>query len=346
MKIAVYTIAKNEEDFVERWYNTAKAADYLLIADTGSTDGTVEKARELGVNVINISINPWRFDDARNAALAALPADIDYCVSLDMDEMLMPVDTWRDEIEGHNELLLKYRNVHSWLDANQTKPGIVAYAEKIHKRHGVRWTNMVHELPGPSRGTERTYGKLEKLILKHHPDDTKSRAQYDDLIRDMYEENPNSERSLSYMIELLITSGDYQKAITYLEKYTDYIDEENIEGFAEHWRNFSICHKGNERELEYLLKGLEIMPGRRELLVSIAAYYFTNKMYSEAVDYADRALAIVDRPMTWAFGEYAWSMLPTNIRNISQHNLDNPDDILDFNVDDVIYAIALVTLDD
>jgi len=36
MKIAVYTVALNEEQFVERWYNSAKDADYLLIADTGS----------------------------------------------------------------------------------------------------------------------------------------------------------------------------------------------------------------------------------------------------------------------------------------------------------------------
>ena len=44
MKIAIYTIAKNEEQFVEDWYNSAKDADYLLIADTGSTDNTVHIA--------------------------------------------------------------------------------------------------------------------------------------------------------------------------------------------------------------------------------------------------------------------------------------------------------------
>ena len=29
MKIAVYTIAKNEEAFVQRWYDSAKEADHL-----------------------------------------------------------------------------------------------------------------------------------------------------------------------------------------------------------------------------------------------------------------------------------------------------------------------------
>lgn len=79
MKIAVYTIALNEVKHIERWYESAKQADYLLIADTGSTDGTIEKAKELGINVISINVKPWRFDVARNASLAAIPSDIDYC---------------------------------------------------------------------------------------------------------------------------------------------------------------------------------------------------------------------------------------------------------------------------
>ena len=44
MKVAVYTIALNEEKHVERWYNSIKDADYILIAATGSTDKTVEVA--------------------------------------------------------------------------------------------------------------------------------------------------------------------------------------------------------------------------------------------------------------------------------------------------------------
>jgi len=78
LKIAVYSIALNEEQFVEQWYQSAKEADYLLIADTGSSDRTVEIAKFLGINVVEISIKPWRFDDARNASLAVIPSDIDY----------------------------------------------------------------------------------------------------------------------------------------------------------------------------------------------------------------------------------------------------------------------------
>ena len=45
-KICVYAICKNEEKFVERWYNSMKEADYIVVLDTGSTDKTIELLAE------------------------------------------------------------------------------------------------------------------------------------------------------------------------------------------------------------------------------------------------------------------------------------------------------------
>jgi glycosyltransferase involved in cell wall biosynthesis len=83
MNIAIYAICKNEEQFVQRFCDSAKDADLILIADTGSTDKTVELALECGAKVYDICISPWRFDKARDAALALLPKDIDVCISLE-----------------------------------------------------------------------------------------------------------------------------------------------------------------------------------------------------------------------------------------------------------------------
>ena len=50
-KICVYAITKNEEQFVEKWYESMKEADSVVVLDTGSTDNTVNKLKELGATV-------------------------------------------------------------------------------------------------------------------------------------------------------------------------------------------------------------------------------------------------------------------------------------------------------
>lgn len=97
IKIAVYTIALNEEKHVNRWFESAREADFLLIADTGSTDKTRDIAKSLGIEVHDISVTPWRFDVARNMSLDLIPEDFDICIQLDMDEVLSP--GWRPKIE-------------------------------------------------------------------------------------------------------------------------------------------------------------------------------------------------------------------------------------------------------
>ena len=134
MKVAIYTIALNEEQFVDKWYDSCKDADYWLITDTGSTDDTVKKALALGCAIKHITIKPWRFDRARNAALKDLPKDIDYCIALDMDEVLLP--GWRDELQKMHDLGVtrpRYKYVWSWNEDGSE--GLVYGGDKIHTRH-------------------------------------------------------------------------------------------------------------------------------------------------------------------------------------------------------------------
>jgi len=98
LKVAVYSIALNEGAHAERWANSAADADYRIVADTGSTDDTVERLTQAGVTVFRIGIRPWRFDDARNAAMALIPSDTDICLTMDMDEYLAP--DWRPKLEA------------------------------------------------------------------------------------------------------------------------------------------------------------------------------------------------------------------------------------------------------
>ena len=207
MKIAVYAISLNESAHVHRFCEAATDADLIMVADTGSTDSTVDLLLEHGVTVHNISIKPWRFDDARNAALALLPDDIDVCVSLDLDEVLQP--GWREEIERvwtPNTTRLRYG--FDW------GCGIVFQYEKIHGRRGYRWRNPCHEFPVPDRINE-VWADTDQLLVIHKPDPTKSRGQYLDLLRTSVDEDPYDPRNGFY----------YARELSFVKRWDDCVRE-------------------------------------------------------------------------------------------------------------------------
>lgn len=98
MKVAVVSIMKNEEKFVRRWAESCKDADYRILLDTGSSDDSVQVAKDCGVTLHEQIIDPWRFDVARNYLLDLIPEDVDWIINLDVDEMLGR--GWRKALEA------------------------------------------------------------------------------------------------------------------------------------------------------------------------------------------------------------------------------------------------------
>ena len=85
MRIAVYTIALNEEKHVKKWYESAKDADYLLIADTGSTDNTPDIIREeLKDTPGQLHFSQFtNFKDMRNMAFDLASKSCKYMIVID-----------------------------------------------------------------------------------------------------------------------------------------------------------------------------------------------------------------------------------------------------------------------
>lgn len=137
-KICVYAISKNEEKFVHRWVNSMKEADEIYVLDTGSDDKTIEYLKDLGVNVNQEIIKPWRFDVARNKSLDMVPLDTDICVCVDLDEVFEK--GWRKKIENiweNDTNRLRYN--YNWSFDKYGKPAVNFYIEKIHSRKNYKW---------------------------------------------------------------------------------------------------------------------------------------------------------------------------------------------------------------
>jgi glycosyltransferase involved in cell wall biosynthesis len=309
MKIAVYTIALNEAQFVERWYESAKEADYLMIADTGSADGTVEKARELGITVHSISVRPWRFDDARNAALALLPDDIDYCISLDMDEVLEP--GWRDEMEKIPAGSTRIRYNYTWNFNPDGTPGLTFAGDKIHARHGYRWQHPVHECLYTDRLVEKEY--WSQLGLWHKADDTKSRGQYLPLLKLSIEEDPHNDRNAYYYARELFFHGQLEEAKVQFERHLSLPKALWKAERASSMRYIAKCSTDEAEKLKWWKLAVQEEPAKREAYVELAQYHYDNGRIEECYMWAKKAVNIKNKSMDYLNEAFAWGATPYDL---------------------------------
>jgi len=315
MKIAVYAISKNEEQFVERFCKSASNADLILIADTGSTDNTVKLAKKNGATVHSIAITPWRFDKARDAALALIPRDIDVCISLDLDEELQ--DGWREEIERvwqENTTRLRYK--FDW------GMGIAFFYEKIHHRHGYHWHHPCHEYPVPDARVPEVWAHTDMLLVVHKPDPTKSRGQYLDLLKLAVTEDPRCPRNAFYYARELTFYSKWLDAVVALNKYLDMPEAtwQNERCYA--MRLLGKCYDELGQDgREWLTKACNEAPNTREPWTELAQSCYAKHDWQGCYTAAMRALEVKNKEEVYTMNPDVWGALPHDLAAIAAHHL-------------------------
>lgn len=316
MKIAVYAISLNEERFAKRFCESARDADLIFVADTGSTDETVKLLEDGGATVAHISIKPWRFDDARNAALALLPEDFDICVSLDIDEVLQ--SGWREEIErvwAPGTTRLRYG--FDW------GCGIVFQYEKIHARHGYRWALPCHEYPVPDRIKE-VWADTDKLLVVHKPDPEKSRGQYLDLLRVSVEENPTEPRNAFYYARELSFRGRWQDAINEGKRYLSLPratwPNERCYAMRVIGRAYQELGKWDSA-LRWLRDAASESPDTREPWYELALCCYRTSRWTESLGAALTCLSITHREKLYTVDPQVWGAAPHDLASIAAYQL-------------------------
>jgi glycosyltransferase involved in cell wall biosynthesis len=321
MKVAVYTIALNEEQFVEAWYESAKEADYLLIADTGSTDNTKAVAEKLGIVCVGISVKPWRFDDARNASLALIPDDVDYCIALDMDEKLQP--GWKKELKkAHKQKLTRPRYKYTWNWNLDGTPGLQYGGDKIHARHGYRWKHPVHEVLVSDR-LEEIQGWID-LEIHHHADNTKPRSQYLPLLAQSVKEDPWDDRNAFYYARELFFYGRLNESVEEFKRHLSLPKAVWKPERAASMRYLAKMSEFAERE-QWLKAAYNEAPDRREALVDLAQLYYESQMWKPCLWASEEALKIKEKPLEYLCEEFAWGSAPWDFAALSSYHLGNFD---------------------
>lgn len=318
IKIAIYAIAKNEEQFVDTFCASAKDADYVVIADTGSTDKTVERAKANGAIVHNIYIKPWRFDLARNAVVALIPPDADVCISMDLDERLVP--GWREEIERHwvKGVTTRMRYLFNWGE------GITFNYEKTHSRDGYHWHHPCHEYPRKDPRFVEHLAISDKVLITHHPDMTKSRGQYLDMLWAATQEDPHCPRNAFYYARELTFNARWDDAIVELKRYLALPATlwPNEVGYAMRLLGDSYRQLGQyDTSIAWYRKACAEIPNTREPWFALAEACHMRRDWPEMFGATSRALAIKNRELVYTCDPQVWGWRIHDYHALAAYNI-------------------------
>ncbi|MDO4362994.1 MAG: glycosyltransferase [Clostridia bacterium] len=325
MKISVYAISKNEEKFVERWVASMSEADEIYVADTGSTDNTVKLLQSKGVIVNQINIKPWRFDEARNKSLEFVSEDTDICVCTDLDEVFTP--GWRKELEEkwtNDTTNASYKYI--WNFDENGNPQTSFYIEKIHLRHNFKWIHPVHEVLKYTGTKEQKYITLNETVLKHYPDNTKSRGQYLPLLELSVKEESNDDRNMHYLGREYMFYKMYDKSIETLKKHLAMPSAKWRDERCASMRYIAKCHmakKEYEKAEKWFENAIKEAPYLREPYIEYAQLEYELKRWSKVTELIESALKITNRPMTYISESYCWNYVPYDMLAIAYFNLGN-----------------------
>lgn len=322
MKLAIYTICKNEAKHVKQFMDCIKdEADGIFVTDTGSTDNTVELLREAGAIVNVVKVDPWRFDVARNISLDFVPIDYDICLSIDLDETLTP--GWCEAIKRSWNNIDRLRYQYAWSHLEDGTPGTTFWYDKCHSRKGFRWVKPVHEVL-TFTGTERQ-GYCHDFMLHHWPDVTKSRSSYLGLLELGCREEPEDDRNSHYLGREYMYWGHFDKAIVELKRHISLKSATWEAERAASLRYIGRCYanKGDANEaVRWMLRSVGEAPNEREPWVELGKQYYAMQNWTGCYYALKTALSIVDRPLSYICEPEAWGSLPYDLAGVSAYYLE------------------------
>lgn len=344
-KIVVYAIAQNESKFVDRWMDSMKEADAVVVLDTGSRDDTVAKLQRRGAKVggkqyakwssvsqykalladKNNPLKPWRFDWARNDSIdlaKRLVPDADVLVCTDLDEYFLP--GWRAKLET---AWLNYAKAHNGVMPNSAQyqyvwnfnadgsDGTTYWYEKIHTPTEARWSHPIHEILDYGK-TKMRKVRVEGMRLEHHADPRKSRSQYLHMLQLSVAEAPNDDRNAHYLAREYMFRGRWGDAIKGFRRHLALPTATWRAERAASLRYMARCYgelKDYARQEAYLWRAINEEPTQREAALELAELANRMKDWPLLVRACERCLAVTTRTLSYLTKAEAWGYRPYDL---------------------------------
>lgn len=360
-KICVYAICKNEMQWIDRWLDNMGEADYIVVLDTGSTDGSFEKLSNdpRVTRVEQEIISPWRFDVARNESMKLCPEDANILVCTDFDELFNP--GWATILRANwKEDYDRCHYTYAWSHNSLGEPQDVFKYDKIHN-HNYYWKFPVHEVlyPYDPQKPEEILDAGTHIFLHHYQDTSKPRGNYFDLLQLSVEENPEESHVRMLLAREYFLKKEYNMAMQEYLNVLAYPDVERPERLlvkeesTARVADLYFLQDDYQNALIWYTKALQLDPTHREPYFCMGDVYNAMQLYtlSEAVIKAGFENSV--RHYDWTERKDFWLAKGNLLLAISQYNqkkydsaLENAKKALKHDPDNVLMLkIAVVALE-
>lgn len=285
MKIAIYSIAKQEQKNVDRFVKSCEGADLTIVGcDPGDTTSDMLAAR--GVYAFIVEMDSFRFDAYRNTVLEHLPDDVDICISLDMDETLQ--DGWRDAV------IKAWKNGATRLHYTLVDGSARFLRDRIHARHGYVWKHANHEAVYAFDPLREKIAQCD-LVITHHQDRAKDRSKNIALLELAVREEPSSTRMRWYLAREYFMYNELEKS---LEEFHEYFDLRSQWAAEKSWAAIFASQASAKMFRDvyaelWLHAAIRFCPDLRDPRFELAKLYFEQERWQEALNEIESAVAIL-----------------------------------------------------
>ncbi len=298
-RLSVCMIVKNEERFLAQCLESIKdVASEIIIVDTGSTDRTMEIAREYGAKVFE---HPWQKDFSLHRNQSIGYATGDWILQIDADEELVA--------ESRAELLNLITNAPEHINGyavviqdyfqDGRKNFSFNFPRIFRNGVGVRYIGIVHnqvDIPGvvdfsSVRLNHYGYDLDRKTMLRKYKRSV-------DLLRKVVREQPDSAEAWYYLTNAYSQYHRHEKCIEAAGRVLEIVQNEPnppimLVGIYFPYITSLAALKRFDEALEVAWKALEVYPENVDVYYCLARIKYIQHQFVEAIEYGEKYFELV-----------------------------------------------------
>ncbi|MCI8513063.1 MAG: glycosyltransferase [Lachnospiraceae bacterium] len=338
LRISQCMIVKNEEKNIEKALSWGKDLFWeQIVVDTGSSDRTVEIARQMGAQVYYFSwiddfaaAKNYAIDQAKGDWIAFLDAD-EYMEAEDGARIAAMLERWTAGAE--NERVSKTIAIlTAWVNL-EDDGSVMAHGSQLRffqNRKDLRYRGRIHEalyLDGHCLSESDWLDAVGEVTIYHtgYAKSVAGEGQKAERNRRILEkelaERPDDPSLMGYLGDTCRSKGENEEAIACYEKAIGVLPFPPDEGWPDEdtrtCRNFVnllllLCQEKeeeNERIRRTYEKALLYFPGEADLEYILGNYYVRRGDYKEAGRHLERCLDVFERTGNSHHGVYLFANL-------------------------------------